>query len=59
MHNRGDSTRMISDIQGVSRNTVRKYIQVFDALGLNYEEFKSKHDGELFRLFYLRQEETL
>jgi transposase len=43
--------KTISTMARTSRNTVKKYINTWNSLGLGYEEFQSKSDAELHALF--------
>ena len=40
---------------GVSRNTVKKYLQIFHSSGLSYEEFYRMSDSELALLFSVQK----
>ena len=35
----------------ISRNTVKKYIRIWNSLSMSYEEFQRKSDAELNRTF--------
>ena len=50
-HCSGKSKLFISNYLSLSRNTVKKYISLFDALGLNLEDIEQKTDTELEVLF--------
>ena len=47
----GTGTKRIHGMLAVSRNTIKKYIRVWHSLGISYEEFSAKSDGELSVLF--------
>ena len=47
----GKSKLFISNYLSLSRNTVKKYIALFDALGLNLEDLEKKADADLEDLF--------
>lgn len=38
-----------------SRNTVKKYIQKWNGLGMSYETFQQKREAELHDLFCVRE----
>ena len=46
-HCSGKSKLFISNYLSLSRNTVKKYIALFDALGLNLEDIEQKTDADL------------
>ena len=50
-HCSGKSKLFISNYLSLSRNTVKKYIALFDALGLNLEDLEKKTDADLENLF--------
>lgn len=50
-HLSGKSKLFISNYLSLSRNTVKKYISLFDTLGLNLEDIAQKTDAELETLF--------
>ena len=50
-HCNGKSKLFISNYLSLSRNTVKKYIALFDALGLNLEDIEQKTDADLEDLF--------
>ena len=50
-HCNGKSKLFISNYLSLSRNTVKKYIALFDALGLNLEDLEQKTDADLEDLF--------
>ena len=51
LHCSGKSKLFISNYLSLSRNTVKKYIALFDALGLNLEDLEKKTDADLEDLF--------
>ena len=51
LHGQGKGSKSISSMLGVTRNTVKKYIQIFHASGLSYEQFFSMSDNDLFLMF--------
>jgi len=51
MHSHGRSKRLINERTGVARNTLRKYLRIFDESGLEYESVKDLSDSELETLF--------
>lgn len=50
-HCSGKSKLFISNYLSLSRNTVKKYISLFDALGLNLQDLEQKTDADLENLF--------
>jgi len=50
----GEGIRTISNLTGASRNTIRKYIRIWDGLGMSLEEFRAAGDVELRRRFYAK-----
>ena len=50
-HCSGKSKLFISNYLSLSRNTVKKYIALFDALRLNLEDLEQKTDADLENLF--------
>ena len=51
-YSQGHVTKSISSMLSVSRNTVKKYLQVFQRSGLDYEQMLSLPDQELSKLFH-------
>lgn len=51
-YSQGHGTKSISSMLSVSRNTVKKYLQVFQRSGLDYEQMLSLPDQELSELFH-------
>ena len=51
-YSQGYGTKSISSMLTVSRNTVKKYLQVFQRSGLDYEGVLSLSDQELSELFH-------
>jgi transposase len=47
----GESKLKISDLTGVSRNTLKKYLKIYDRLGLSIADIEQKSDQELDHLF--------
>ena len=50
-HSSGKSKLFISNYLSLSRNTVKKYIALFDVLGLNLEDLEKKTDADLENQF--------
>jgi transposase len=48
-YSQGHGIKSISSMLSVSRNTVKKYLQVFQRSGLDYEQMLSLPDQELSR----------
>ncbi|WP_428231923.1 hypothetical protein [Flavobacterium sp.] len=57
LHCGGKSKLFISKYLSLSRNTVKKYISLFEVLGLSLESINQKTDVELDALFSQRTEE--
>jgi transposase len=51
MYTEGVSKRTISEKSGCSRNTVKKYIRQFIALGITFEELNKLNNTSLEALF--------
>ena len=51
LYGQGKGTKTISNSLGVSRNTVKKYLQIFHQSGVDYEQFFSMNDSDLATLF--------
>ena len=51
-YSQGHGTKSISSMLSVSRNTVKKYLQVFQRSGLDYEQMLSLPDQEFSKLFH-------
>jgi len=48
--------KSISSLLRTSRNTVKKYINKWNSLGMSYDEFQAKSDAELNELFCVAEE---
>ncbi len=51
MHSYGRCKRLINVRTGVARNTLRKYLRIFNESGLEYESVKSLSERELETLY--------
>ena len=51
LYSQGTGTKRIHGMLGIARNTIKKYIRVWHSLGISYEDFSAKSDGELSVLF--------
>ncbi len=51
MHHQGSSKLFISKYLSLSRNTVKKYIALYQLLNLGIEDINQKNDAELEDLF--------
>jgi hypothetical protein len=51
----GRGLKGIRSMSWTSRNTIRKYIRVWNSLRMSYEEFRHKSDSELNRLFCVKE----
>jgi transposase len=47
----GTGIKTIHGMVGISRNTIKKYVRVWHALGMTHEEFGARSDSELAVLF--------
>ena len=47
LYAQGESKLKISDMTGVSRNTLKKYLKIYVHLGLNLDEVDKRSDLEL------------
>lgn len=52
-YSQGKDTKTISSIVGISRNTVKKYLQIFHTLNMEFAEVVSLDDSRLSELFSL------
>ena len=53
LHNEGKNKSFISRYLGFSRNTVHKYVEQLQRLGLTYDNIKNISDLELYQCFEL------
>ena len=51
LYAQGESKLKISGLTGVSRNTLKKYLKIYERLGLSASCIEEKSDQELDRLF--------
>lgn len=51
LYAQGESKLRISELTGVSRNTLKKYLKLYAQLGLNLAEIEKKSDQDLDQLF--------
>lgn len=58
LHSENVSRREIEKLLGITRKTVSKYILLFEASDLSYNEIRHKSDGELFALFREKEKPT-
>ncbi|HFI4797882.1 IS21 family transposase [Elizabethkingia anophelis] len=47
----GTGIRTIHSLVGTSRNTIKKYVRIWNGLEMSYKEFSSKNDQELSTIF--------
>lgn len=52
-YSQGKGTKTISSIVGISRNTVKKYLQIFHTLHMDFEDVVGLEDSRLGELFSL------
>lgn len=50
--------KTIAVMARTSRNTVKKYISIYQTQSMTYSEFQSKSDSELHALFCIKAETT-
>jgi transposase len=51
LYGQGKGTKSIHGMVGVSRNTIKKYLQIFHASGISYDKFFKLSDSELSSMF--------
>jgi transposase len=51
LYGQGKGTKAINSMLGVSRNTVKKYLQIYHASGMSYETFSAMSDEALSSFF--------
>ena len=51
LHTQGKGKRSISELTGISRNSVKKYIKQFEVYRLSFEELNELSNQQLFALF--------
>ena len=51
LYAQGESKLKISELTGVSRNTLKRYLKIYERLGLTMPYVEEKSDQELDRLF--------
>ena len=49
--------RAIAELSRTSRNTVKKYVNKWNALSMTYEAFLAKSDAELYSLFCIDKDD--
>lgn len=59
LHTEGRGKKFIASYLDVSKNTVKKYIELFKQTGLTYQEVSQLSDGEVYRLFQMPSEKEL
>lgn len=55
LYTQGVGLRTIAGVSGISRNTLKKYLRIYNSLELSFEELLSKSDTELCELFNISQ----
>ena len=58
-YSQGKGTKTISSIVGISRNTVKKYLQIFHTLHMDFEDVVGLEDSRLGELFSLTPKPAL
>ena len=51
LYTQGESKLKISELTGVSRNTLKKYLKIYTRLGLKLDDIEGRSDQELDQLF--------
>ena len=51
LYTQGESKLKISELTGVSRNTLKKYLKIYTHLGLSLHDIEGRSDQELDHLF--------
>ncbi|GHU09057.1 hypothetical protein FACS189431_6440 [Alphaproteobacteria bacterium] len=51
LHGQGHSSRSISSKVYLARNTVKKYLDIFDSSGMDYDTFFKLSDSEVAKMF--------
>lgn len=59
LHCTGKSKLFISNYLSLSRNTVKKYISLFEVLGISFDDLNQKSDSELEEMFSQNTLETI
>jgi transposase len=55
LYGQGKGSKTIYSMLGVARNTIKKYLHIFHASGMSYEEFFSMNDNDLSLIFQVSQ----
>jgi len=55
LYGQGKGTKSITRMVGISRNTVKKYLQIFHSSALSYEQFYNLNDSELASMFEVKK----
>jgi transposase len=55
LYGQGKGTKSINSMLGVSRNTIKKYLQIFHSSGISHEKFFSMSDSELSSMFHVNK----
>ncbi|RLD20479.1 MAG: hypothetical protein DRI69_06205 [Bacteroidetes bacterium] len=58
LHKNGHGKRSIAKTCGISKATVKKYINLFNALGIEWKQIKQMDDKALFDLFTRTTKDT-
>lgn len=56
LHCQGDGIRTINGMIGTSRNTIKRYLRIWEALGITYDEFRDASDVQVGRWFIERKQ---
>lgn len=57
LHCQGTGIRTINGMIGTSRNTIKKYLRIWEGLGMTYDEFKQASDFQVRVWFYVEGRE--
>lgn len=55
LYGQGKGTKSITRMVGISRNTVKKYLQIFNTSSISYEQFSNMSDHELDLMFQVQK----
>jgi transposase len=55
LYGQGKGSKSINSMLGVSRNTIKKYLQIFHSSGMSYEQFFSMNAHDLSLMFQVNQ----
>jgi transposase len=56
LHGQGNGSRSISSKVSLSRNTVKKYLDIFRGSGMSYDSFFQLSDSQVAQMFYVSED---